>query len=63
MGARWASAQARALSEGGESLRESCAAALELYRLAAAAARPLMDRNQHAVTDAACNAKIGVKAE
>ena len=62
MGAPWASAQARALSEGGESLEESCAAALELYRFAAAAAAPLMDRNQRAVAVAASNVNIEVKA-
>jgi hypothetical protein len=54
MGEPWASTQARALSEQGESLEESCRAALELYALAAADARPLLDRHQRAVADAAC---------
>jgi nucleotidyltransferase-like protein len=63
MGERWASAQRRALSEDGESLVASCRAALELYRLAAATARPTLDREQRAVTDAACNVTIRVKSE
>jgi hypothetical protein len=54
MGEPWASTQARAFSEHGESLEDSCRAALELYALAAADARPLLDRDQRAVVDAAC---------
>lgn len=50
----WASTQAAALSENGEALEASCAAALRLYALAAAEARPLLDRGQRAVVDAAC---------
>ena len=59
MGEPWASTQARALSEHGESLEESCQAALALYSLAAAAARALLDRHQRAVVDAACDLTPG----
>lgn len=58
MGEPWASTQARALSESGEPLRASCAAALELYRLAAASAGSLFDREQRAVVKAACQLRI-----
>jgi hypothetical protein len=58
MGRRWAATQSRALSEGGESLATSCAAALELYRLAAAEVRPLLDATQGRVVDAACRLRI-----
>ena len=61
MGRRWASAQTRVLSEGGESLAASCRAALELYRLAAQAAWPLLDPEQRAVVEAARNVNIRVK--
>ncbi len=53
MGEPWASTQAAALSESGETLDASCRAALRLYALAAAEARPLLDRPQRAVVDAA----------
>lgn len=59
MGERWASTQAAALSESGETLDASCRAALRLYALAAAEARPLLDRHQRAVVDAA----LGVVAQ
>jgi hypothetical protein len=58
MGEPWASAQARAFSEHGESLQESCHAALDLYRLAAAEVRPLLTRHQREVVDAACALRI-----
>ena len=58
MGDPWSSTQARALSEHGESLEDSCSAALELYRLAAAELRPLLDRHQREVVDAACALEI-----
>jgi hypothetical protein len=58
MGQPWASTQARALSEHGESLEDSCRAALELYRLAAAEVRPLLTRHQREVVDAACALSI-----
>ena len=54
MGPRWRRAQSAALSEHGESLEESCRAALGLYALAAAEARPLLSREQRTVVDAAC---------
>ncbi|MEX2246298.1 MAG: nucleotidyltransferase domain-containing protein [Dehalococcoidia bacterium] len=53
MGETWASVQARALAEGGESFDESCRAALELYALAAREVRPLLDAEQRAVVDGA----------
>jgi hypothetical protein len=58
MGEPWASTQARAFSEHGESLEDSCRAALDLYRLAAAEVRPLLTRDQREVVDAACNLNI-----
>ncbi len=58
MGPAWAAAQARALSEGGESFEDSCAAGLELYRLAAEAAQRLLDARQRAVVGAACQLRI-----
>jgi hypothetical protein len=58
MGRRWATAQSRALSEGEEALAASSAAALELYRLAGAAARPTLDREQRRVVDAACRLRL-----
>jgi hypothetical protein len=58
MGQPWASTQARALSEHGESLEDSCRAALELYRLAAVEVRPLLTRHQREVVDAACALSI-----
>ena len=51
MGAEWTSAQRAALSTNGETLDTSCRAALRLYALAAAEARPLLDRRQRAVVD------------
>ncbi len=61
MGEPWASAQAAALSEHGESLEASCRAALRLYAIAAADVRPLLDRNQRAVVDAVCGLIEGLK--
>jgi hypothetical protein len=60
MGEPWAATQARAraLSESGESLADSCAAALHLYRLAAAAADDLLGRQQRSVVTAARQLQI-----
>ncbi len=54
MGAPWQRAQAAALSESGESLAESCRAALKLYALAAHEVSRLLDRRHRAVVDHAC---------
>ena len=54
LGDRWAAAQARAFGLGGEPLAVSCAAALELYALAAAEVAPLFDATQRAVVAHAC---------
>jgi hypothetical protein len=54
MGEPWASVQAEALSQGGESVEVSCRATLRLYALAAADAWPLLDHNQRAVVRRAC---------
>lgn len=62
MGEPWASAQAAALSEHAETLDASCWAALELYALAASDVRPLLDRRQRAVVDAACGLVEGLSA-
>ncbi|MDP9238915.1 MAG: nucleotidyltransferase domain-containing protein [Chloroflexota bacterium] len=50
----WARAQARALGEQGERFEDTCAAALELYRLAAAEAGRTLNRRQRAVVAHAC---------
>lgn len=49
MGEEWRSAQAAALSIGGESFEESCAAAFRLFAIAAETVRPLLDERQLAV--------------
>jgi hypothetical protein len=49
MGAEWRSAHAAALAVGGESLDQSCAAALHLFRLAFQTVRHLLDERQLAV--------------
>lgn len=54
MGARWSSAQARALSLKGESVRVSSRAALSMYRLLAAETVHLLDRRERAVVAHAC---------
>jgi hypothetical protein len=54
MGPRWRRAQAAAFGVGGESLREGCAAALELFVLAARDVKPLLDHRQMAVVAHAC---------
>jgi predicted nucleotidyltransferase len=54
MGESWATAQARALGEHDESFEDTCTAALELYRLAAAAVDRTLDRRQRAVVAHAC---------
>lgn len=53
MGPEWANVQARALGLGGEAFAITCNAALELYRLACAAARQLFDERQLAVVERA----------
>ncbi len=55
MGERWEQPQARSLGLGGEPLRGSCAAALELYSLAAAEAWHLLDARQRRVVSHACS--------
>lgn len=54
LGKRWARAQGVALGAGGEPFERTCAAALELYGLAALETRRLLDRRQHAVVAHAC---------
>lgn len=54
MGPRWTRAQAAALGSGGESLERTCAAALELFALAAAEVRPLLNERQYRVVSHAC---------
>lgn len=51
MGPSWHRHQARALGLGGESLEESCRAALELYCLTADALAPRLSETQRQVTD------------
>ena len=53
MGADWRAAQAAAFSTGGESFEDSCAAALQLYRMAEERAAPLLDDRQAAVVGGA----------
>ena len=53
MGTRWRRAQSAALSLEGESLAQSCRAALRLYALAAADVREILSRDQREVVDAA----------
>jgi predicted nucleotidyltransferase len=54
LGEQWRRAQAAALGTGGESLEASCRAALELYRLAAREADPLLNDVQREVVEHAC---------
>jgi hypothetical protein len=54
MDERWRRAQRAALGMDGESLAETCAAALELYALAAARLEHLLDARQSAVVAHAC---------
>lgn len=54
MGEPWATVQSRALGEHGERFRETCAAALQLYGLAAAEVDPKLNRRQRAVVAHAC---------
>ena len=54
MGARWSAAMKRAFGLGSERFDETCAAALELYSLAAAEVWPLFDERQRAVVEHAC---------
>jgi hypothetical protein len=53
MGPRWHRRQIRALGLGGESLEESCRAALDLYAATAAALSPRLSRAQRQVVDRA----------
>lgn len=53
LGPDWTAAQATALGLNGEDFRTTCAAALELYRLAAEIARPLFDATELAVVERA----------
>ncbi|MEW6754661.1 MAG: nucleotidyltransferase domain-containing protein [Candidatus Latescibacterota bacterium] len=54
MGERWTLVQARALGSGGEPFQATCAAALELYTVAAAHTTHLMDQTQSRVVAHAC---------
>lgn len=54
LGEPWRLTQSAALGLGGESLSESCRAALALYALAAARVRSLLDVRQDAVVVRAC---------
>jgi hypothetical protein len=54
MGPRWRGTQSAALGVGGESLREGCEAALELFVLAARDVKPLLDHRQMTVVAHAC---------
>jgi predicted nucleotidyltransferase len=51
MGEEWRREQAVALTQGDESFRETCAAALRLYGLAAGEIAPLLDDRQREVVD------------
>lgn len=54
MGDRWAAVQSRALGLGGESLVEACEASLELFSMAAAEVRHLLNARQSDVVSHAC---------
>lgn len=54
MGEPWSSVQSRALGEHGEPFEDTCAAALELYRLAATEVDRTLTRQQRAVVAYAC---------
>lgn len=54
MGERWRRAQAAALGSGGETFQQTCAAALELYALAASKSEHLLNARQRAVVAHAC---------
>ena len=56
LGEEWTVSQSAALGLGGESFEESCAAALNLYGLAAAEVAHLMDRRQREVVGSALDA-------
>ncbi len=55
MGERWSRAQSKALGLGGESFEDTCAAALELFALAAKELSHLFDERQHEVVAHACD--------
>lgn len=59
MGEPWTSAQSRALSLSGETVTESCAAALGLYAIAAREAWPLLNRRQRAIVEHATGEDVG----
>ena len=54
MGIHWSQAQSAALSIRGESLEESCKAALRLFVLAARELRPILGDRRRVVVDHAC---------
>jgi predicted nucleotidyltransferase len=59
MGERWERPQARSLGLGGESLRDSCEAALELYALTVAEVSHLLDARQRRVVAHVCSLVAG----
>ena len=59
MGSDWRDVQAAALGTGGESLETGCAAAVELFRLAANSIWELLDEPQRAVVTHALQAGSG----
>jgi len=54
MGRKWAQVQSIALGEGGQSLDDTCKAALQLFALAAQEVRHLLDQRQYQVVAHAC---------
>jgi hypothetical protein len=61
MGSDWRDVQAAALGTGGESLEAGCAAAVELFRLAASSIWDLLDEPQRAVVTHALQAGSGTE--
>jgi hypothetical protein len=60
MGERWEQPQGRSLGLGGETLRDSCEAALELYALTVAEVSHLLDARQRRVVSHVCSLVEGV---
>jgi len=54
MGTEWTQIQNAALGEDGQSFKDTCKAALQLFVLAAQEVKPLLDERQHQVVDRAC---------
>ena len=54
MGKPWANVQSAALGEHDESLEDTCAAALQLFSLAAREVKHLLDERQYQVVAYAC---------